>query len=102
MRGIMNAMELPHPQEPDPTSTADEAAAEAEDEPRRLRRLQILMSMVMSVIAQDPGMTVEEAAQMAADTRRAALALFPGKELAFDLIYKPRLQRLIRERFNLP
>ena len=91
-------MELPHSEEPAQTAAA---AAEAKDERRRLRRLQILMSMVMSVISQDAEMTVEEAAEMAANTRRAALAMFPGKELAFDLIYKPRLQRLMRERFNL-
>ena len=84
-----------------PDQAANEAASEVEDERRRLRRLQILMSMVMSVISQDPAMTVEEAAEMVANTRRAALATFPGKELAFDLIYKPRLQRLIRERFHL-
>jgi hypothetical protein len=92
-------MDQPHPE--DPAQAAAEVPDEAEDERRRLRRLQIMMSMVMSVIAQDPGMTLEEASQMAADTRRAALALFPGKELAFDLIYKPRLQRLMRERFKL-
>jgi hypothetical protein len=27
--------------------------------------------------------------------------MFPEKELAFDLIYQPRLQRLMRERFRL-
>jgi len=80
---------------------AQEAAAERDDERRRLRRLQVLMNMVMSVIAQDPGMTVEEAAELVANTRRAALAMFPGKELAFDLIYKPRLERVLRERFRL-
>ena len=78
-----------------------QAATEADDERRRLRRLQILMSMVMSVIAQDPQMTLEEAAEMVANARRAALAMFPGKELAFDLIYKPRLERVMRERFRL-
>ena len=77
------------------------AAAEAEDERRRLRRLQVLMNMVMSVIAQDPAMTVEQAAEMVANARRAALAMFPGKELAFDLIYKPRLERVMHERFRL-
>lgn len=75
--------------------------AEIEEENRRLRRLQIMMSMVMSVLSQDPDLTVEEASQLAADTRRAALAMFPGKELAFDLLYKPRLQRLLHERFRL-
>jgi len=72
-----------------------------DDEPRRLRRLQVMMSMVMSVISQDPDLTVEEASEMAANARRAALTMFPDKELAYDLIYRPRLQRLMNERFRL-
>ena len=71
------------------------------NEARRLRRLQVMMSMVMSVIGQDPDMTLEEAAEMAANARRAALSMFPDKELAYDLIYRPRLQRLMNERFRL-
>lgn len=83
---------------PEPVRQSPE---ELQDEQRRLRRLQIMVNMVMSVISQDLTMTVDEAAEMVADTRRAALAMFPGKELAFDLIYKPRLQRLMRERFRI-
>jgi hypothetical protein len=71
------------------------------DETRRLRRLQIMMSMVMSVISQDPDLTLEEAAEMAANARRAALSMFPDKELAYDILYRPRLQRLMNERFRL-
>lgn len=71
------------------------------DEARRLRRLQIMMSMVMSVISQDPNLTLEEAAEMAANARRAALSMFPDKELAYDILYRPRLQRLMNERFRL-
>jgi hypothetical protein len=83
-------------------STADEETRrEREEEAKKIRRLQLMMSMVMSVIGQDPSLTIEEASQMAADVKRAALAMFPDKELAFDLLYKPRLQRLIRERFRL-
>jgi len=74
---------------------------EREEEARKIRRLQVVISMVMSVIGQDPNMTVEEASELAAGAKRAALAMFPDKELAFDLIYRPRLQRLIRERFRL-
>jgi hypothetical protein len=74
---------------------------ELREEQRRLRRLQIMVNMVMSVIGQDPSLTVDEASAMVADTRRAALAMFPGKELAFDLLYRPRLQRLMRERFRI-
>jgi hypothetical protein len=74
---------------------------EKQDEQRKLRRLQIMVNMVMSVIGQDMTLTIDEASEMVADTRRAALAMFPGKELAFDLIYRPRLQRLMRERFRI-
>jgi hypothetical protein len=74
---------------------------ELDDERRKLRRLQIMVNMVMSVIGQDLSLTVDEASEMVADTRRAALAMFPGKELAFDLLYRPRLQRLMRERFRI-
>ena len=75
--------------------------AESEDEAKRIRRLQVMMSMVSSVISQDPSLTVEEASELAAGAKRAALAMFPDKELAYDLLYKPRLQRLMRERFRL-
>ena len=76
-------------------------ANEAMEEGQRLRRLQVMMNLVMQVIAQDPRLTVEEASQMVADSRTAALAMFPGKELAFDLLYRPRFQRLMQERFRL-
>ena len=33
--------------------------------------------------------------------KRAALAMFPDKEFAYDILYKPRLQRLMAERFRL-
>ncbi len=74
---------------------------EIAEERRKLRRLQLMMDMVMSVIGQSSNLTVEQAAEMVADSRLAALAMFPDKELAFNLLYKPRLQRLMRERFHL-
>jgi hypothetical protein len=74
---------------------------EKEQETRNIRRLQIMMSMVMSVISQDRDLTVEEASELAAGAKRAALAMFPDKELAYDILYKPRLQRLMNERFRL-
>jgi hypothetical protein len=79
----------------------EEGRRESEDEARKIRRLQMMMSMVMSVIGQDSSLTLEEASELAAGAKRAALAMFPDKELAYDLLYKPRLQRLMRERFRL-
>ena len=65
------------------------------------RRLQLMMNMVMQVIQQDRSLPVEQASEMVADARRAALAMFPDKALAFDLIFWPRLQRLMRERYRM-
>jgi len=79
----------------------EQARRECDEEARKIRRLQLMMSMVSSVIGQDPSLTIEEASELAAGAKRAALAMFPDKELAYDLLYKPRLQRLIRERFRL-
>jgi hypothetical protein len=84
-----------------PPSNEESQLADTEEESRKIRRLQIMMSMVMSVIGQDPSLTVEEASELAAGAKRAALAMFPDKELAYDLLYKPRVQRLMKERFRL-
>ena len=73
---------------------------EVQEENRRLRRLQLMVSLVMNVISQG-NLPVEEAAQLVASTKQAALNLFPDKEFAYDLIYKPRLQRLMREKYRL-
>ena len=74
---------------------------EKDEEARKIRRLQLMISMVMSVIGQDPSLTLEEASELAANAKRAALAMFPDKEFTYDILYKPRLQRLMNERFRL-
>jgi hypothetical protein len=98
-----------HPDAVPPSPSASNAESlqpaqspeELKEEGRKIRRLQMVMNMVMQVIAQDSSLTVDEASEMVADTRKAALAMFPDKELAFDLIYWPRLQRLMRERYRM-
>jgi hypothetical protein len=82
-------------------SLGDAHVSEGLQEAQEIRRLQVMINMVMSVISQDPNLTVEEASELVAGTKRAALAMFPDKEFAYDIIYKPRLQRLMRERFHL-
>jgi hypothetical protein len=92
------------PTAPDPMSADERARLDAEEqkqEQKLIRRLQMMMNLVMQTIAQDSSLTVDEAAQMIADSRKAALAMFPGKELAYDLIWRPRFQRLMRERFRI-
>jgi hypothetical protein len=75
--------------------------AELAEEQKLIRRLQFMMNLVLQTIAQDGSLTIDEASQMIADARKAALAMFPGKDLAYDLIWRPRFQRLMRERFRI-
>jgi hypothetical protein len=87
-----------------PTNVESEVLMTAQErakESKLIRRLQLMMNLVMQTIAQDGSLTIDEAAQMIADSRKAALAMFPGKELAYDLIWRPRFQRLMRERFRI-
>ncbi len=93
--------------ESEPTNEVTDAvnlgmsAEERAEEQKLIRRLQMMMNMVIQVIAQDSSLSIDEASQMIADSRKAALAMFPGKELAYDLIWRPRFQRLMRERFRI-
>ncbi len=105
LEGVKDALKEPTlPPEPalmEDTPEPPQTPAAAQEEAKLLRRLQMMMNMVMGVIAQDNTLSYDEAAAMVADARTAALAMFPGKELAYDLIWRPRFQRLMRERFRL-
>jgi hypothetical protein len=106
----MGSLDYNREPQPAPASSLDspgledparQSPEELREENRKIRRLQMVMNMVSQVIAQDSTLSVEEASEMVADTRRLALGMFPDKELAFNLIYWPRLQRLMRERFRM-
>ena len=81
--------------------TPQPGAHDPAEEGKLIRRMQMMMNMVMQVIAQDGSLTIDEASQMIADSKKAALAMFPDKELAYEIIWKPRFQRLMRERFRI-
>jgi hypothetical protein len=90
-----------NPHMPEIEARVSQTLEEKAEESRRIRRLQLMMNMVMQVIQQDRSLPVEQASEMVADARRAALTMFPDKGLAFDLIFWPRLQRLMRERYRM-
>jgi len=83
------------------TGLAIQTEAERAAEARLIRRMQLMICMVMQVIQQDVTLPVEQASEMGVDARKAALSMFPDKALAFDLIFWPRLQRLMRERYRM-
>jgi len=68
---------------------------EIDEESRRIRRLRILVHITLETIA-GGDLSPEDAAQMIAETRKIALDMFPGKERAFDLIYRPRVTKLMQ------
>ena len=72
---------------------------ELDEEDRSVRLLRTVVHLVLGFIAHTE-MNLAEAEAMVADVRGVALRLFPGKELAFDLIYLPRFRRLLTERFG--
>jgi hypothetical protein len=71
---------------------------ELDEEDRRVRQLRTAVHLALSVIAQTD-MPLADAEAMVSAVRRAAVRLFPGKELAFDLIYLPRFRRLLADRY---
>jgi hypothetical protein len=81
-------------------SHSSQTPAEKEEERRKIRRLQLMMDTVLSILRQASNLTPEEAKEIVTNCKGAALAMFPDKEFAFDLIYKPRLERVLAERFQ--
>lgn len=73
---------------------------EIKDEERKLRYLQMLVTLALQALREDP-LTLEQAYELLENTRQAALKLFPGKDLAFQIIYEPRLLRALRERWGV-
>ena len=59
---------------------------EQEEENRKIRRLQLMMNMVMSVLAQDDGITLEEASEMIANAKTARPAV-PVQRMRFPCLF---------------
>ncbi len=78
----------------------DDRASKIEHENKMLRRLRFLVELTFATIAQDRALTLEEAWEHVTALKGAAVAMFPGKEDTFDLLYLPRFSRLLSERFG--
>ena len=69
------------------------------EEERRIRQLRLLVALTTAVLRTRP-LSEPEAEQVVDELRSRVLALFPDKESVFDLIYRPRFRRIIRERLT--
>ena len=72
---------------------------EVREESRKIRYLRFLVDFSILSIQQDD-LLLEEAQAIVENVKRAACSLFPGKEGTFELIYRPRFNRTIQERFG--
>ncbi len=72
---------------------------EIREENRKIRYLRFLVDFSILSIQQDD-LVLEEAQELVENVKRAACGLFPGKEETFELIYRPRFNRVIGERFG--
>jgi hypothetical protein len=70
------------------------------EENRNLRYLRFIVDLALSEIRAGR-FSRSQAEQVVENIRSQALKLFPGKDLAFDLIYRPKFQRAITETFRL-
>jgi hypothetical protein len=68
-------------------------------ENRKIRYLRFLVDFSILSIQQD-AVSLGEALKVVGDVKRVACAFFPGKEETFELIYRPRFNRVIQERFG--
>lgn len=91
----------PHAQAAETEAQLSQTAEEKAEEARRIRRLQFLMNTVMQLIERNRKMPVEQASVLVANARRTALAMFPDKAQAFDLLFWPQLQRTMRQRYRM-
>jgi len=74
-------------------------ADEIREENRKIRYLRLLVDFsVLSI--QQGDVSLGEALKVVEDVKRVACAFFPGKEETFELIYRPRFNRVIQERFG--
>jgi hypothetical protein len=69
------------------------------DEQKRLRRLRLIVDLTASVLSQEPSLSPEKGLEMIARAEKAIEGLFPGSHAQFELLVRPKLLRILEERF---
>jgi hypothetical protein len=69
------------------------------EEQKRLRRLRLVVDLTASVLSQEPSLTREKGLEIVRRAENAIEGLFPDSHSQFDLLVRPRLLRILDERF---
>lgn len=72
---------------------------EMAEEQKKMQRLRTIVDLTTAMLSQG-NLTTPEALKLVTATKKSVLSLFPDKEETFDLIYKPRFERIIKERLK--
>jgi len=59
------------------------------------KRIKLIVDLTAAILMREQ-ISREEALDLVRATKKKILQLFPDKEAIYDLIYKPRLERLLR------
>jgi len=71
-----------------------------QEEKKKIRRLRVLVDLTTNVLYQDAALTREEAQQLVWGAEKAILKMFPDKQQTFDIVLRPRFERILRERWG--
>lgn len=71
------------------------------EEEANVRRMRLLVDVTAQVLAEDETLTFCAALRLIEAACTATLRLFPDKVDTFNLIIRPRLERIVLERFGL-
>jgi len=70
------------------------------EEEKNMRRLRWIVDLTQATLMQSD-LALHESLALMSNTKKAVLHLFPDKEFVYDLIYTPRFQRILDERFGI-
>ncbi len=72
---------------------------ELREEQRKMRYLKMIIDLTSAILRQG-NLSIPEAIQLVNATKKSVLQLFPDKEDVYNLIYRPRFERIIKERLE--
>lgn len=70
-----------------------------EDENRKIRYLKMMVSLGLALLREER-LSLREAEEIVESIRRSALRMFSGKESTWEIVYAPRFNRAIEERWG--
>lgn len=71
------------------------------EEERRLRKLRLMVDITAQVLAEDRDLTLCTGLRLIEALATAARRMFPSDHSTFELVIRPRLEKILLERFGL-